>query len=83
MSAVARDGGIGVEALEVPVRELIRGAWFCSNPACVLHVRTGDSCVAGTGEWAIRPDGVVTSRAMYGDRMLCDVCGQRWLTGRA
>ena len=51
--------------------------WFCSNPACVLHVRVGDPGVCGQGEWAVRPDGVVTSRGIYRGRVLCDVCGRQ------
>ena len=41
---------------------------FCSNPECVLHVRAGDPGVCGTGEWALRSDGVLTSRGIYGGR---------------
>jgi len=54
----------------------VRGAWFCSNEDCVLHVRIGDPGVHGSGEWAVRPDGIVTSRQVVQGRMLCDVCGQ-------
>jgi hypothetical protein len=56
--------------------ELVRGDWFCSNEDCVLHVRIGDPGVRGSGEWAVRPDGIVTSRQVVHGRMLCDVCGQ-------
>lgn len=54
-----------------------RGIWFCGNVDCLLHVRVGDPGVVGAGEWAVRADGVVTSRALYRGRMLCDVCGRR------
>jgi hypothetical protein len=64
------------DVLHAPVLEVVRGAWFCSNAECVLHVRVGDAGVVGHGEWAVRPDAVVTSRAMYAGRMLCDVCGR-------
>lgn len=57
-------------------------AYFCGNPDCVLHVRPGDPGVLGGGEWAVRPDGIRTSRARYGDRMLCDLCGRAWIQGR-
>ena len=57
----------------VPVSE---GALFCGNPGCVLHVRARRPGVVGAGEWATRPDGIVTSRGRYGDRVLCDVCGR-------
>jgi hypothetical protein len=49
---------------------------FCSNEACVLHVRRGDSNVDGWGDWAVRPDGVVTGRAFYDGEVLCDLCGR-------
>jgi hypothetical protein len=55
----------------------VHGEWFCANPQCVLHVRVGGPAVRGSGgEWAVRPDAVVTSRAMYAGRMLCDICGR-------
>ena len=63
--------------LHARVVEVVRGAWFCSNEHCVLHVRLGDPHVRGSGEWAVRPDGVVTSRRKVGDRILCDICGQK------
>ena len=50
------------------------GGWFCDNERCVLHVRAGDPGVRGSGEWAVRPDGVVTSRRLAGGRIVCDVC---------
>jgi len=63
-------------ALLARVDEVVRGAWFCNNENCVLHVRLGDPRVRGSGEWAVRPDGVVTSRRRVGERMLCDLCGR-------
>lgn len=71
-SQQARDG-----AFHAPVLEVARGAWFCSNAECVLHVRPGDPQVFGSGEWAVRPDGVVTSRRLQHGRMVCDVCAGR------
>jgi hypothetical protein len=80
MSAVMREQESGFEydpAVRwrhvVPVSE---GALFCENPACVLHVRAQRPGVIGAGEWAVRPDGIVTSRGRYGARVLCDICGR-------
>jgi hypothetical protein len=42
----------------------------------VLHVRRGDPDVDGWGEWAVRPDGIVTGHAVYEGRLLCDLCGR-------
>jgi hypothetical protein len=58
------------------------GAWFCSNPACELHVRVGEPGVHGRGNWAVLPDGTTWGRARYGGRMLCDRCGREWVAGR-
>jgi hypothetical protein len=71
VSQLEREG-----AFHAPVLEVARGAWFCSNAECVLHVRPGEPHVFGAGEWAVRPDGVVTSRKLVGGQMLCDVCGR-------
>jgi hypothetical protein len=71
------DGTRGVDPIDRPATEVVRGAWFCSNPECELHVRVGDRSVRGSGEWAVRSDGVVTSRAMYAGQMLCDLCGRQ------
>jgi hypothetical protein len=49
---------------------------FCANTECVLHVQRGDSHVDGWGDWAVRPDGVVTGRACYDGEVLCDLCGR-------
>ena len=56
--------------------------FFCANPDCVLHVCRADPGVHGSGEWAVRPDGIRTSRSLYGQRMLCDLCGRAWVAGR-
>ena len=37
--------------------EVSRGAPFCANPACALHVRLVDERVAGGGNWVVLPDG--------------------------
>jgi hypothetical protein len=58
------------------------GAWFCTNPACALHVRVGEPGVNGRGNWAMLPDGSTWGRARYGGRMLCDRCGRAWVAGR-
>ena len=57
--------------------ELERGAPFCANPACALHVRLADSQVAGGGNWVRLPDGRVFGRGRYGGELLCDACGTR------
>jgi hypothetical protein len=57
--------------------ELERGAPFCSNPSCDLHVRLTDLQVESGGNWASLPDGRVFGRGRYGSRMLCDACGTR------
>lgn len=58
------------------------GEYFCANPACVLHLSQEAPGVRGRGEWAVRPDGIRTSRSRYGGRMLCDLCGRAWIAGR-
>jgi hypothetical protein len=57
--------------------ELERGAPFCADPACDLHVRLGDSQVEGGGNWVSLPDGRIFGRGRFGNRMLCDACGTR------
>lgn len=57
--------------------ELERGAPFCSNPSCDLHVRLVDLQVEGGGNWVSLPDGRVFGRGRYESRMLCDACGTR------
>jgi len=58
-------------------QELERGAPFCANPHCALHVRLVDAGVAGGGNWVHLPDGRVFGRGRYGDELLCDACGTR------
>jgi hypothetical protein len=57
--------------------EFERGAPFCANPACALHVRVCDAQVMGGGNWVRLPDGRVFGRARYGSQLLCDACGTR------
>jgi hypothetical protein len=57
--------------------ELERGAPFCANPACALHVRVSDAQVIGGGNWVRLPDGRVFGRGRYGGQLLCDACGTR------
>jgi hypothetical protein len=35
---------------------------FCSNPDCLLHVRSDDAGIIGTGNWAELPDGTIIGR---------------------
>ncbi|HEY7964267.1 MAG TPA: hypothetical protein VID49_09155 [Steroidobacteraceae bacterium] len=55
--------------------ELERGAPFCANPACALHVRLRDAQVQGGGNWVTLPDGRTFGRGRFGSRLLCDACG--------
>jgi hypothetical protein len=57
--------------------ELERGAPFCDNPACALHVRVRDAMVEGGGNWLTLPDGRIFGRGRFGDTLLCDACGTR------
>ena len=57
--------------------ELERGAPFCGNPACALHVRMHDAMVEGGGNWVALPDGRIFGRSRFGDTLLCDACGTR------
>ncbi|HXY75838.1 MAG TPA: hypothetical protein VEH54_02930 [Steroidobacteraceae bacterium] len=57
--------------------DLERGAPFCANPACALHVRLRDPEVEGGGNWVSLPDGRTFGRSRFGDRALCDACGTR------
>jgi hypothetical protein len=54
--------------------ELERGAPFCANPACALHVRLLDAQVEGGGNWVSLPDGRTFGRCRCGNRLLCDAC---------
>ncbi len=87
MSAVMREqaSGFGYDSAArrrhvVPVSE---GALFCENPGCVLHRRASWPGAIGAGEWATRPDGILTSRGRYGSRVLCDLCGRAGHAGPA
>jgi hypothetical protein len=57
--------------------ELERGAPFCANPACALHVRLLDGRVEGGGNWVTLPDGRMFGRGRFGSTLLCDACGTR------
>jgi hypothetical protein len=57
--------------------ELERGAPFCDNPACALHVRMRDAMVEGGGNWLTLPDGRTFGRSRFGALLLCDACGTR------
>ncbi len=59
-----------------------RTDWFCGNPECVLHVSTDDPRVEGHGDWATRPDGIVTGRGVYYGEVLCDLCGRERIRRR-
>jgi hypothetical protein len=55
--------------------EVERGAPFCSNAACALHVRLIDAQVQGGGNWVSLPDGRTFGRSRFGNLLLCDACG--------
>jgi hypothetical protein len=55
--------------------ELERGAPFCGNPDCALHVRVLDAVVEGGGNWLTLPDGRMFGRGRFGTVTLCDACG--------
>jgi hypothetical protein len=57
--------------------ELERGAPFCGNPACALHVRLLDESVEGGGNWLTLPDGRTFGRSRFGNTLLCDACATR------
>jgi hypothetical protein len=57
--------------------ELERGAPFCANPACALHVRLLDAQVEGGGNWVTLPDGRMFGRGRFSNTLLCDACGTR------
>lgn len=83
MSFEIADGPRGVASPSWPEdalsahNELERGAPFCSNPCCDLHVRLIDLRVESGGNWVSLPDGRMFGRGRYGSRMLCDACGTR------
>jgi hypothetical protein len=51
---------------------------FCSNPDCVLHVRSGMPRVLGRGNWAQLGDGRIVGRTTYCGFFLCDFCLREW-----
>jgi hypothetical protein len=57
--------------------ELERGAPFCANPACALHVRLVDSEAERGGNWVTLPDGRTFGRRRCGKWLLCDACATR------
>jgi hypothetical protein len=57
--------------------ELERGAPFCGNPDCALHVRLLDERVEGGGNWLTLPDGRMFGRSRSGNTLLCDACATR------
>ena len=63
--------------LLMPHTELERGAPFCGNPACALHVRLRDAMVEGDGNLLTLPDGRTFGRSRFGETLLCDACGTR------
>ena len=67
----------GVEDVLTVHLELERGAPFCANPECALHVRIVDESVEGGGNWVTLPDGRMFGRGRFGNRLLCDACGTR------
>ena len=68
---------VGAHAGAVDDHEIERGAPFCANPACALHVRMGDAQVEGAGNWLRLPDGRVFGRGHFASGLLCDACGTR------
>jgi hypothetical protein len=70
-------GALGVAAQDVCSvhLEVERGAPFCANPECALHVGRLDARVAGGGNWVTLPDGRVFGRNRFGQLLLCDACG--------
>ncbi len=65
----------GTEDVLSANQELERGAAFCDNPRCALHVRLKDLHVEGGGNWISLPDGRTFGRSRFGDTLLCDACG--------
>ena len=61
--------------------ELERGAPFCANPRCALHVRLADLHVQGGGNWVSLPDGRTFGRGRFeagaDAALVCDACGTR------
>jgi hypothetical protein len=76
-SAHGRASGRGAEDMLAVDAELERGAPFCSNPSCALHVRLLDEQVEGGGNWVTLADGRIFGRSRFGNALLCDACGTR------
>ncbi len=57
--------------------ELERGAPFCANPACVLHVHLVAAQTESDGNWVTLPDGRTFGRRRCGNWLLCDACATR------
>ena len=63
------------DAVPASARPLPRPSiYFCSNPACVFHVRADDPCVKGFGDWAILESGLTVSHRWIRGELLCDLC---------
>jgi hypothetical protein len=76
-SALARaPAGVSEDVFMVHF-ELERGAPFCANPDCALHVGVRDADVEGGGNWITLSDGRMFGRGRFGNRLLCDACGTR------
>ena len=76
-SVQGRPSGRGADDMLAVDAELERGAPFCSNPSCALHVRLLDEQVEGGGNWVTLPDGRTFGRSRFGNTLLCDACGTR------
>lgn len=77
VAAAAASRARGTEDVLSADSELERGAPFCANPDCALHVQLADPQVEGGGNWVRLPDGRVFGRGRYGHELLCDACGTR------
>jgi hypothetical protein len=72
--AAARRPGAAADDVLTSHMELERGAPFCGNPGCALHVRLRDREVEGGGNWVTLPDGRTFGRSRFGNTLLCDAC---------
>jgi hypothetical protein len=77
VAAQSRASAAAAEDVLLAHTELERGAPFCGNPDCALHVRVHDALVEGGGNWITLPDGRMFGRGRFGSRLLCDACGTR------
>ena len=73
--AARRARAIGAEDILTGHLEVERGAPFCANPGCALHVRLVDAQVEGGGNCVTLPDGRIFGRNRFGNALLCDACG--------